>query len=91
MATKKRSRGRPKLTVAEKRQRDQQTKVSIMMNPYQLAILESWIDDQEILEGRGFSRAQAVLHLTMSHLIKGLSKDERDKIVQAWTKRASKR
>jgi len=91
MATKRRQRGRPKLTQAQMKERKLRTKISFEMNPYQLAILESWIDDQELLEGRGFSRSQAGLHLTMTALVKGKSKSSMDEIVKDWTKRASKR
>jgi len=82
MATKKRGRGRPKLTAKEKKERAQRTKISFEMNPYQLAILESWIDDQELTEGRSFSRSQASLHLIMSRLVKGMKKPEIDAIVE---------
>ena len=82
MATKKKSRGRPALTAKEKKERAQRTKVSFLMNPYQLAVLESWMADQEIIEGRTFSRSQASLHLVMSRLVKGLTKPEIDLIVE---------
>jgi hypothetical protein len=82
MATKKRSRGRPALTAKEKKERSQRTKISFEMNPYQLAILESWMADQELIEGRSFSRSQASLHLVMSRLVKGLTKPEIDQIVE---------
>jgi hypothetical protein len=91
MATKKRSRGRPKLSTSEKREREQRTKISFELNPYQLAILESWMNDREIIEGRSFSKAQACLHLCMTTLIKGMKKPEIDKVVQDWQKRPSKK
>ena len=82
MATKKKSRGRPALTAKEKKERAQRTKISFEMNPYQLAVLESWMADQEIIEGRNYSRSRACLHLVMSRLVKGLTKPEIDLIVE---------
>jgi len=82
MAAKKKSRGRPALTTKEKKERAARTKIAFEMNPYQLAILESWMSDQELIEGRSFSRSQATLHLVMSRLVKGLSKSEIDQIVE---------
>jgi hypothetical protein len=82
MATKKRA-GRPSLSAAQKRERAKRVKIQFELNPYQLAILESWMTEQELIEGRSFSRAQAATHLIMSRLVKGKSKDEIDAIVES--------
>jgi hypothetical protein len=81
MATKKRA-GRPSLTAKEKKERAKRVKIQFELNPYQLAIMESWMEEQELIEGRSFSRAQAATHLIMSRLVKGLSKSEIDQIVE---------
>ena len=87
MATKKRSRGRPKLSVAERRARSDRTKISFEMTPYQVAILESWMDDSIQLGGLKHSKASACLKLVMDSLVNGREKPEMDKVFADWQKR----
>jgi hypothetical protein len=67
MATKKKM-GRPKLTAAQKKERTEQTKVSIMLNPFQLGLLEDWIQKDGLLKTKPMTRKDAVLYLMMSRL-----------------------
>ena len=78
----KKGRGRPKLTPEQEAERAERSKVSFFMNPYQLALLENWIQEQEILEGRRYTRSAAALHLVVSKLRGSMSKDEMDSIVE---------
>lgn len=67
MATKKKM-GRPKLSAAELKERSEQTKVSIMLNPFQLGLLEDWIQKDGLLKNKPMTRKDAVLYLMMSRL-----------------------
>jgi hypothetical protein len=78
----KRGRGRPALTEEEKAERSERTKVSFYMNPYQLALLENYMEEQELLEGRRHTRSSACLHLVISKLRGTMTKSEMDSIVE---------
>ena len=78
----KRGRGRPKLTPEQEAARAERTKVSFFMNPYQLALLDNWIQEQELLEGRKHSRSSACIHLVVSKLRGDMTKAEMDSVVE---------
>lgn len=82
MATKKKV-GRPRLTADQKKQRAELTKVSIMLNSYQLALVEDWIEKDALTKQKPMSRKDAVLHLVMSRLTHNadglIPKEELDK------------
>lgn len=78
----KRGRGRPPLTKEQLAAREERTKVAFHMNPYQLALLDNWIEEQELLEGRRYTRASAGLHLVISKLRGDKSKEDMDAIVE---------
>ena len=90
MATKKKVMGRPKLSAEEKKERASRTRVSLMLNTWQYALLQDWIEKDSLTKTKPMNVKDAVTHLLMSRLThdkEGLiPKEELDKraVSQGW-------
>ena len=68
MATKKRM-GRPKLTAAEKKERAKQKRISLKLSPFQLELVEAWMEKTDTLRNSPMKIEDAITHLVMSRLM----------------------
>lgn len=92
MATKKKVMGRPKLSAEEKKERASRTRVSLMLNTWQYALLQDWIEKDALTKTKPMNVKDAVTHLLMSrltHVAEGrtlIPKEELDEIAksQGW-------